>query len=174
LLYDTGIRAGELLGLRVADLVETKKGQWIRVIGKGDKQRLVPVPPKTFALLKHYAAAAPLMRFGLEGGMLPTTEQFESGYIFLAKRSRFGSGTRLTISGLEQVIRHLAKRAGIKRRIWVHLLRHTAATRMYNAGMPAITLAKILGHTDLTMIMRTYAHVAADDTYAAMMRTLTA
>lgn len=174
-LADTGIRVSELLGLRVSDLHQNTHDRRysIRVIGKGDEEREVPVPPKTFELLKRYAAFAPLNRFAHEGGGLPSDDEFEGGYIFIGKRRRHGGAVeRLTPSGLAQLIKNLARQAGIKRRVWPHLFRHSYGTWMLSNYMNPVTLQKIMGHKDLSMISEVYSHLVIADTYAAMERAL--
>jgi integrase/recombinase XerD len=160
-LADTGVRVSELLGLRAADLRENAHDRRysLRVIGKGDKEREVPVPRPLFVRLKAYAE---------NGG--PRT-----GYVFSGKRARAGGDVdRLTPSGAAQLVRNLATRAKIKRRVYPHLFRHTYATRMLSAGMNPVVLQKILGHESLAMISQTYSHLVISDTYDAMVRALKA
>lgn len=157
-LADTGIRVSELLGLRTRDLrANTHDRRYsIRVTGKGDKQREVPIPPETFRRLERYA----------EQGDGQT-------FIFCGKRRRpTGEIEQLTRSGADQLIRNLAKRAKIGRRVYPHLFRHSYATAKLSNGMNPIVLQTILGHESLAMISQTYQHLVIADTYDAMMRTL--
>jgi integrase/recombinase XerD len=157
-LADTGIRISELLGLRTRDLRENTHDRRyaIRVTGKGDKERDVPVNPTTFRRLERYA----------EQGKGQT-------YIFCGKRRRpNGEFEQLTRSGADQLIRNLAKRARIGRRVYPHLFRHSYATAKLSNGMNPIVLQTILGHESLAMISQTYQHLVIADTYDAMMRTL--
>ncbi|MHB8689331.1 MAG: tyrosine-type recombinase/integrase [Candidatus Dormibacteraceae bacterium] len=160
-LADTGLRVSELLGLRREDLRENTHDRVysLRVIGKGNKEREVPIPPPTFKRLKHYAEHG-----GPKG----------SEYIFTGKRRHSGQVRRLTKSGADQLVRNLGKQAEIEKRVYPHLLRHSYATWALSKGMNPVTLAKILGHANLTMIMDTYSHLVVADTYDAMMRVLSA
>jgi len=76
------------------------------------------------------------------------------------------------VSGLDQLIRGLAERAGFDKRVYPHLLRHSFATEMLNRGMDAITLSRILGHSSLVMIQRTYANQTVGDLSAALLKAL--
>ncbi len=160
-LADTGLRISELLGLRLADLRENKHDRVysLRVVGKGNKEREVPVPPPTFKRLMAYAE---------HGG--PKNSEF----IFNGKRKHDGQVARLTKSGADQLVRNLGKQADIEKRIYPHLLRHSYATWALSKGMNPLMLAKILGHANLTMIMTTYSHLVVADTYDAMMRMMSA
>jgi integrase/recombinase XerD len=160
-LADTGIRVSELLGLRSTDLRENTHDRRysMRVIGKGDKEREVPVPPLTFKRLKHYAE---------HGG--PKDCEF----IFCGKRRRHnGQVEPLTQSGVDQLVRNLATRAGM-RHVYPHLLRHSYATHMLSKNMNPVLLQKILGHSSLAMISQTYSHLVISDTYDAMIDALKA
>jgi integrase/recombinase XerD len=166
LLADTGIRASELLGLRAVDLVERGRDRFIRVAGpsqgggaKGDKGRLVPVQPQLYRRLQRMARGRP--------------EDAKGEWIFVANRRRPGGvHERLTVSGLEQMIRTLGEKVGIAKRVYPHLLRHSFATEMLNRGMDAITLSRILGHSSLVMIQRTYANQTVGDLSNALLKAL--
>ena len=88
------------------------------------------------------------------------------------RRSPGGIPDRLTVSGLDQLIHSLADRAGLDKCVYPHLLRHSFATEMLNRGMDAITLSRILGHSSLVMIQRTYAHQTVGDLSHALLRAL--
>jgi integrase/recombinase XerD len=151
-LADTGLRAGELVGLQEHDLVERGRDRFLSIRGrsqgggaKGDRARLVPVQPQLYRRLQRLARGRP--------------DDARGEWIFLALRRRpGGSRGRLTVSGIEQVLHSMGARAGVTKRIFPHLMRHSFATEMLNRGMDAITLSRILGHTSLVMIQRTYAH----------------
>ena len=72
------------------------------------------------------------------------------------------------------MVRNLATKAGIQRRIHPHLFRHGFATWQLARGMNPIQLAQILGHSSLAMIQQVYAHLAPSDAYDAMVATLRA
>lgn len=151
LFADTGIRAGELLGLRTTDLVERDRATYLRVRGKGAKERLVPIP-----------RLAPRLKRYIRGDM--------TGRIFLTLRRRGGQRGPLTLSGLQKLVRALAREAGLAKRVHPHLFRHSYATWALSRGMNPIQLADILGHSSLVMIQRNYAHLSSSDAYAASVR----
>jgi integrase/recombinase XerD len=166
LLADTGMRASELLGLRCDDLVERGRDRFLRILGpsqgggaKGDRARLVPLQPQLYRRLQRVTRSRPA--------------DAEGDWIFVALRRRPGGGhERLTVSGLNQLIHELSDKAGLDKRVYPHLLRHSFATEMLNRGMDAITLSRILGHSSLVMIHRTYTHQTAGDLSDALLRAL--
>ncbi len=159
LLADSGIRVGELLGLRTTDLVEQGRNHYIKVRGKGQRDRLVPVP-------RLYRRLHVFMDRGR-----PT--EAVSSRVFISHRRRpNGDYQPLTTSGVDQMIRHLATGAGISKRVYPHLLRQSFATWQLTRGMNPIQLAQILGHSSLAMIHEVYSHLSPGDAYEAMLRTL--
>jgi site-specific recombinase XerD len=160
-LADTGIRLGELLGLKVDDLMQpTTRSYFLRVQGKGDKGRDVPVAPALFIRLNKYAQRGRPRDAGTDR-------------LFLSSRRRRGVYLPLTSSGVAQLIDLLGKEAELKHdRVYPHLLRHSYATWMIKRGINPLQLAKILGHNSLEMINQVYAHLTPDDTYEAMMAAL--
>lgn len=160
LLADTGIRVGELVGLRTSDLVERDRNHYIKVRGKGDKERLVPVPRAWRRLQRYVEKSRP--------------KDTVSDRIFLSQRRgrRTGDYEPLTNSGVEQLVRSLAESSGIGKRVFPHMLRHTYATWALNRGMNPIMLAQVLGHRSLVMIQRNYAHLTPADAHELMARLL--
>ncbi len=160
LLADTGTRVGELLALRITDLVERDRNHYIRVRGKGDKERLVPVPRLWRRLQRYVERSRP--------------RDTTSDRIFLSQRRdrRTGDYEPLTNSGVEQLLRNLGEQARTGRRVYPHLLRHSYATWALNRGMNPIMLAQVLGHSSLVMIQRNYAHATPSDAHELMARLL--
>jgi integrase/recombinase XerD len=159
LLADTGLRVGELLGLRANDLVEQNRNYYLHVRGKGAIDRLVPAP-KVYRRLRIY----------IERGR---PKDAVSSRVFLSHRRRPNGGDYepLTTSGVDQMIRNVAETAGIAKRVYPHLLRHSFATWQLSRGMNPIQLAQILGHSSLTMIQAVYSHLSPVDAYEAVLRT---
>lgn len=157
-LADTGIRTSELLGLRRSDLQASGRERYLRVRGKGSRERLVPVPLPVFRRLEKYARARP---------------GEEQERIFLS-RNRAPSGGRrpLTRSGVAQLITNLQRQCGMEKRVYPHLLRHSWATEALRRGMNPIMVARVLGHTSLAMIDRTYSHLSTADMHEAVLRML--
>jgi integrase len=168
LLADTGIRAGELVGLRIGDVIEHERTDYLRVLGrtqgggaKGDRSRLVPMPATTAKRLRRYIRSRPADT---------TTDR-----VFLSlRRSRHGEYEALQISGLEQMIRELARQAGIQRRVWPHMFRHTYITFLLQRGVDATKIRRVVGHSSTQLIDRVYGHLLeqdlADSVLGAMLR----
>jgi site-specific recombinase XerD len=158
-LADTGLRAGELCGLRVDDLIRHDRGALLRVRGKGGKERLVPLRPEMARRIDRFVRARPA--------------KTRTDHLFLSLRRRAdGEYQPVTGSGVGQMLDVLADRAGITKRVYPHLLRHSFATEALRRGMNPIQLAQILGHSGLQMIDQVYSHLTATDAYDAMMRML--
>lgn len=159
ILADCGLRAGELLGLRVDDLLEPRKGEFaLKVHGKGSKDRLVPLAPRLRRRLRLYLAGR-----HAEG----------QDHVFVSlRKGADGERAPLTVSGAEQCIRLAALEAGITKRVYPHLLRHSFATEWLRRGGNVVSLRNVLGHFDLSMISGVYSHLDSSDDYAAAMAVL--
>ena len=131
-LYGAGLRISELVGLDVDD-VDLDEGS-VRAVGKGAKQRLVP--------LGRYAVKA------LEGYLVrarPAFARARSGpALFLNQR-----GGRLTRQGCTNIIKAAARLAGIERRVTPHLLRHSFATHLLDGGADVRVVQELLGHASV-------------------------
>jgi integrase/recombinase XerC len=139
LFYATGIRVAELAGLDVEDL-DLREGA-VRVLGKGRKERIVPVGRKAVEALRAYLA-----RDG----------ERESGPVFLN-----GRGGRLTVRSVHRIVRARARAAGLHRRVSPHTLRHTFATHLLDAGADLRLIQELLGHARLGTTQK-YTHVSTD------------
>jgi len=167
-LADTGIRVGELVGLAKRDLVELNHGYALRIRGrsggggaKGDRDRLMPLTPVLYRRLRTYGDRG--RPKGADGDRI---------FLSLMRRPHGGGYEPLTESGVQQMTRNLAERAGITKRVHPHLFRHSFATEMLNRGMNPIALAENLGHSSLAMIQRVYAHLSVQDRYEELLKVL--
>ena len=160
-LADSGVRVGELVRLRVADLVERDRHQFLKVRGKGDRERLVPLTPAFYRRLARYAERQ-------------RPRDATSDRLFLSRRrSRLtGDYEALTESGVQQFVRDLGERAGLRKRVHPHVFRHSAATHMLRRGMNPLLVAQVLGHTSLAMIQNVYSHLTPIDAHAALVAAL--
>lgn len=157
-LADTGLRASELLGLRVKDLVQRDRQCLLHVSGKGSRERLVPVPPADFRRLVKLAR-----------GRDPEDRVF-----LTLRRQASGEHEPLSPAGLHQMLQNLGEVARLEKKVHPHLLRHSFATWALTRGMNPIQLAQILGHSSLRMIHMVYSHLSTGDAYDALMRVLRA
>ncbi len=138
LLYSSGIRVGELVGLDLNQL-DLDLGI-VKVMGKGRKERIVPVGSKAAESLKAYLAK----RAGLSG----------ENALFVNSR-----GKRLTARSVGRLIKEYTKRSGIFRRISPHTLRHSFATHLLDAGADIREIQEMLGHASLSTTQR-YIHLS--------------
>jgi integrase/recombinase XerD len=161
LLADTGIRVGELCSLEPANIVTgADQRAFLKIFGKGPRNRLVPMAPKLAQRLESYQRFRPT---GARGSQ-----------IFLAaRRDALAGYAPLTTSGVLQLLRGAADRAGMTRRVHPHLLRHSFAAEAMRRGMNPVQLAHLLGHSGLRMIEQIYAQLIADDGFEAVMRVFT-
>jgi len=141
LLLDTGIRSGELCGIKL-DEVDLKRGV-IKVNGKGSKERMVPIGN---------AAKSALLRYMHQFRPEPSRPIFEN--VFLSV-----DGNPLSPNAIAKFMRRLADRSGVNR-LHAHLWRHTSAVRYLMAGGDVFSLQTILGHETLEMT-RHYVQLAS-------------
>ncbi|MEM7518421.1 MAG: site-specific tyrosine recombinase [Planctomycetota bacterium] len=146
-LYATGLRASELVSLSAASFFPGN-GSILRVRGKGDKERLVPLTEEAESVLARYFDRA-------RDDFVP-----EAGSSFLFP-SRAKQG-HLTTARFAQLLKEIAGRAGIEpSRISPHVLRHAFATHLLEGGADLRSLQHLLGHADITTT-QVYTHVRQD------------
>ena len=161
ILCDCGLRAEELCSLQLGSVHRRDRQAHLSVRGKGERDRLVPLPPSLLRRIEGY----------IRNGRPHDTR---TAQLFVGlRRGRSGDYEPLTTSGVLQVVARAADQAGIKKRVYTHLLRHSFITNALRAGMSPILVAKIAGHSSLRMIERVYSHLTTDDAYDAMMEMLT-
>jgi len=131
LLYGSGLRISELLGLRLAD-IEFEAG-FIRVTGKGSKQRLVPLGGFAREAVEQYLAAS------------PDTPPVNTNYLL---HNRLGRP--MSRVGLWKIIKKLVARAGISKPVSPHTLRHSFATHLLEGGADLRVVQEMLGHADIS------------------------
>jgi integrase/recombinase XerD len=131
-LYGAGLRISELVALDVDD-VDLEEGS-VRAVGKGSKERIVPLGRFAVKSLEAYLTRA---RPTLAG---PRSR----GALFLNRR-----GGRLTRQGSTNIIKEMARRAGIRKRVTPHMLRHSFATHLLEGGADVRVVQELLGHASL-------------------------
>lgn len=131
LLYGSGLRASEIVGLRLGDL--DLHAQFLVCRGKGERQRLVPVGGKARRALAAY----------LEGARPKLAGDAEPGTVFLNHRGR-----PLSRQGLWAIVRSYARRVGL-RRAFPHALRHSFASHLLEGGADLRSVQALLGHADI-------------------------
>lgn len=149
-LYSGGVRVSELAGLNVDD-VDTRRGL-IRVLGKGNKERIVPLGQKALSAIAAYRAA-----LADECGQTHPA----GGALFLNKNHG-----RLTTRSIARVVEKFARACGIPVPISPHAMRHSFATHLLDAGADLRAVQELLGHSSLSTTQR-YTHVSIDRLMAA-------
>jgi integrase/recombinase XerC len=146
LFYASGLRIGELTGLSL-DHVDLQQGL-VRVLGKGRKERIVPVGRAALAALGSYLE--------VRGSLQRPGDTAHPAPLFLNVQ-----GGRLSARGVSQVVlRHLVA-SGLGKKITTHGLRHSFATHLLNAGADLRVIQELLGHARLSTTQR-YTHVGLD------------
>ncbi len=144
LMYATGLRVSELVGLQVGQL---NPGQGtVRVFGKGNKERIVPLGEEALMWMQRYLdQARPQM---LKGSL--------SEHVFVSSRKK-----GLTRQAFWYAVQRHAKQAGITEAISPHMLRHSFATHLLNHGADLRVVQLLLGHSDLSTT-QIYTHIARE------------
>ena len=143
-LYAAGLRVSELVGLKLQDV--HLDGGFVRVMGKGSKERVVPIGQYARDKVLVYLEQA---RGRLTGGI-------QSRYLFVAR-----AGRPMTRQGFWKLLRGYARAAGLVRKVTPHSLRHSFATHLLEGGADLRAVQIMLGHVDISTT-QIYTHVAAD------------
>ena len=147
LLYGAGLRVAELAGLKLADI--DRSGTFLRVRGKGAKERLAPLNPS--------ARDAILRYLEVRGSFLPCGQP-QNRHLFPSR----GAAGHLTPARIAQVLKGLALMAGIDpARLSPHVLRHAFATHLLDHGADLRAVQQMLGHADIATT-QIYTHVAGE------------
>jgi len=143
LLYATGLRVSELMGLRPADL--NLEASFLTCTGKGDKQRVVPIGDEAARWVTRY----------LREGRTALLGRRTSPRLFVNAR---GGGAGLTRVGFWKILKGYARMAGLKTSLSPHTLRHSFATHLLERGADLRAIQMMLGHADLSTT-QIYTHV---------------
>lgn len=141
LLYATGMRASELVSIKLKD-INLEVG-YIIAFGKGSKERVIPVHEKAVSLIKDYLGEArnKLLKKG------------DSPYLFIGR-----GGRPMTRERFWQIIKGYAIEAGIKKKVYPHLLRHSFASHLLEHGADLRSVQLMLGHSDISTT-QIYTHI---------------
>lgn len=140
-LFSCGLRVSELVALRFADI--STEGKFLRIIGKGDKERLVPISDSALNEIRLWLYDRNLMKI----------KPGEQEYVFLNRR-----GAHLTRTMILIMIKQTAKDAGIAKTVSPHTLRHSFATALLQGGANLRAIQEMLGHENIKTT-QIYTHI---------------
>jgi len=144
LLYATGLRVSELINLKQSQ-INYNQGV-LRIIGKGDRERLIPLGEESQRWLKKF----------IDGPRMEILLERQTDYLFPTRR-----GDRMTRQAFWHIIKRYAKKSGIRKKLSPHSLRHAFATHLLNRGADLRVVQLLLGHSDLSTT-QIYTHVARE------------
>jgi integrase/recombinase XerD len=144
LLYATGLRVSELINLKQSQ-VNFNQGLF-RIGGKGDRERLIPLGDESQRWLRDF----------IDGPRMEILLERQTDYLFPTRR-----GDRMTRQAFWHIIKRYAEKAGIRRKMSPHSLRHAFATHLLNRGADLRVVQLLLGHSDLSTT-QIYTHVARE------------
>jgi integrase/recombinase XerD len=144
LLYATGLRVSELINLQQSQ-VNFNQGV-LRIIGKGDRERLIPLGEESQRWLKDF----------IDGPRMEILLERQTDYLFPTRR-----GDRMTRQAFWHIIKRYAEKAGVRKKLSPHSLRHAFATHLLNRGADLRVVQLLLGHSDLSTT-QIYTHVARE------------
>lgn len=146
-LYSSGLRVSELVGLNDEDVDFSL--EILKVVGKGRKERIVPIGEKALQALKIYLPKRDQLLSSLPQRFFPKP-------LFINKWGR-----RLTARSVARLLQKYLKKCGLMRKVSPHALRHSFATHLLDAGADLRAIQEMLGHVSLSTTQR-YTHVSLD------------
>ncbi len=144
LLYATGLRVSELINLKQSQ-INFNQGV-LRIVGKGDRERLIPLTDESQRWIRDF----------IDGPRMEILLERQTDYLFPTRR-----GDRMTRQAFWHIIKRYAEKAGIRKKMSPHSLRHAFATHLLNRGADLRVVQLLLGHSDLSTT-QIYTHVARE------------
>ena len=144
LLYASGLRISELLNLKLNDISFDE--DILKVVGKGDKQRIVPIGDIALEYLKLY----------INDYRNSILKHKQSEYLFINN-----NGNQMTRQGFFKILKNQCMLKGIKKKVSPHTLRHSFASHLLNNGADLRTIQELLGHSDISTT-QVYTHLISE------------
>jgi integrase/recombinase XerD len=144
LLYATGLRVSELINLKQSQ-INFNQGV-LRIVGKGDRERLIPLTDESQRWIRDF----------IDGPRMEILLERQTDYLFPTRR-----GDRMTRQAFWHIIKRYAEKAGVRKKMSPHSLRHAFATHLLNHGADLRVVQLLLGHSDLSTT-QIYTHVARE------------
>jgi integrase/recombinase XerD len=144
LLYAAGLRVSELINLKLQDI--NLEAGFVRIFGKGSKERIVPIGMHAREKINHYIDTARAL----------SLKQTSSPYLFIAR-----AGKPMTRQGFWKLLRRHAIRAGLTQKITPHSIRHSFASHLLEGGADLRAVQVMLGHVDISTT-QIYTHVTRE------------
>ena len=144
LLYATGLRVSELINLKQSQ-INFNQGV-LRIVGKGDRERLIPLTDESQRWIRDF----------IDGARMEILLERQTDYLFPTRR-----GDRMTRQAFWHIIKRYAEKAGIRKKMSPHSLRHAFATHLLNRGADLRVVQLLLGHSDLSTT-QIYTYVARE------------
>ena len=141
ILYSCGLRISEAINLKLSDV--DLKARYVIVLGKGSKQRVVPMGKEASLWLKEYLAR----------GRTRLAKSHSQNYLFLNHHGR-----KISRMGVWKILQFYVKKAGITKKVHPHTFRHSFATHLLKGGADLRTVQELLGHADISTT-EIYTHV---------------
>ena len=141
LIYGSGLRVSELLNLKISDIHLT--ASYVKIIGKGSKERQVPLGQMSVVALREYLTKG-----------RPQLIKIENNFLFLNQY-----GNKLSRQGFFKLLKKIAKDSNITKEVSPHTLRHSFATHLLEAGIDLRTLQELLVHEDISTT-QIYTHIS--------------
>lgn len=143
-LYGAGLRVSELVGLKLGDV--DLEGGYVRCFGKGSKERVIPLGEPALRAVELYLSRG-----------RPKIAQVRTDHLFL---NRFGRG--LSRQSVHRIIAAYARKAGLRKKISPHMLRHSFATHLLSGGADLRSVQEMLGHADVSTT-QIYTHISRSE-----------
>ena len=149
LIYGCGLRITEVLNVNIADIPTTESSKVLRILGKGQKERLVPILPNIVDLCNDYINEIPFITKYKNSYKLNTSKEITSIPLFFGEK-----GERLSARVVQRMVEKIRLDLNLDETFTPHALRHSFASHLLNDGVDLRTIQDLLGHSSLNATQR--------------------